>query len=274
MSTTAEPIASPAPAVAPRPRPTPVAGARATPGLATHALPVAVRRPGAWAALRAHHPRFVAVMALAAVALLAADAWLLRERDRYRRETARLRKAMSGVERRKTDAILAADADHARLSLELLRRQALGDARLHLAVAVDSGRMVLARDGKVLRAMRVEVGPERRVGTPPDTVHAAAPRGTRTVERVLGPTDAWEVPAWVWKDRGLRPPPTAAARTLVGAFGPRALVLTGGTVVYAPPAAGPLAEPSYVMPGAVRVPADDLKAIADALAAGTVVYFH
>jgi hypothetical protein len=91
---------------------------------------------------------------------------------------------------------------------------------------------------------------------------------------VLGPADAWEVPAWVWRDRGLAPPATAAGRTLVGALGPRALVLSGGTVLYAPPAVGPLNEPTYVMPGAVRVGADDLQAIADALAAGTVVYFH
>jgi hypothetical protein len=118
------------------------------------------------------------------------------------------------------------------------------------------------------------VGPERRVGTPPDTVHAAAPRGARTVERVLGPADAWELPAWVWQDRGLAPPATAAARTLAGALGPRALVLSGGTIVYAAPGVGPLGAPGYVMPGAVRASAEDLAAIADALAPGTVVYFH
>ncbi|HZF67788.1 MAG TPA: hypothetical protein VEZ47_07115 [Gemmatirosa sp.] len=232
------------------------------------------RRRAAWGDFRVSYPAFVRTMAVAAVALLAADGWLVRERARYERETLRLRAAMSGVERRRADAILAADADHARLSLELLRRQALGDARLHLAVAVDSGRMVLARDGQVLRTMRVDVGPERRVGTPPDTVHAAAPRGARTVERVLGPAEPWEVPAWVWRDRGLVPPATAEARTLAGALGPRALVLSGGTVLYAPPTVGPLNEPTYVMPGAVRVAADDMQAIADALAAGTVVYFH
>ena len=57
--------------------------------------------------------------------------------------------------------------------------------------------MYLEREGALLREMPITVGPERRVGTPPDTVHIAAPRGKRTVEAVLGENDAWEVPAWV-----------------------------------------------------------------------------
>ena len=42
-----------------------------------------------------------------------------------------------------------------------------------------------------------------------DSLRVAVPRGARTVERVLGAADAWEVPTWVWLDRGLPVPPTA-----------------------------------------------------------------
>ena len=35
--------------------------------------------------------------------------------------------------------------------------------------------------GSAIREMPVEVGPEKRVGSPPDTLHIVAPRGARTV---------------------------------------------------------------------------------------------
>lgn len=229
------------------------------------------RRRGAWREFRHSYPGFVGTMALAFVVMLAVDATLLYKRWLYEREEARLRASMSAVEREKTDAILAADEDRLRLTVELVRRQALGDRALNLAVSVDSGRMTLGREGARLRDMRVEVGPERRVGVPPDTVHVAAPRGTRTVERVLGPDDPWEVPAWVWADRGL---PAPAERTVRGALGPHAIVLSGGTVIYAPPTRGPLNDPGYLLPGAVRAPAADLAAIAPNLTPGMTVYFY
>ena len=87
--------------------------------------------------------------------------------------------------------------------VELFKRQAKVDPSLHLSVSLDSSVMYLEREGALLREMPITVGPERRVGTPPDTVHIAAPRGKRTVEAVLGESDAWEVPAWVYADRGL-----------------------------------------------------------------------
>ena len=101
-------------------------------------------------------------------------------------------------------------------------------------------------------------------------MHIAAPRGKRTVEAVLGETDAWDVPAWVYTDRGL---PTGETR-LVGALGPAAIRLDGGTVIYSLPTVGPLNDSSYVLPGAIRVRANDLKAVAPNLRPGVAVYFY
>ena len=131
--------------------------------------------------------------------------------------------------------------------------------------------MYLERDGALLREMGVEVAPEKRIGAGRDTVHMAAPRGTRTVERILGPQDAWEVPKWVYADRGL---PQPAQTALVGALGPVAIVLNGGTVIYSLPSVGPLNDSSYVLPGSIRVSAEDLRAVSPNLQHGTVVYFY
>lgn len=210
-------------------------------------------------------------MAIAFVCILAIDAALFVKRWRYEREETRLRASMSSVERRKADAVLAADEDRLRLMIELARRQALGDRDLHLAVSVDSARMTLQREGARLRDMRAEVGPARRVGTPPDTLHIAPPRGARTVERVLTDDDAWEVPRWVWADRGLAAPSDASVRA---ALGPHAILLSGGTVIYSPPTQGPLNDETYLLPGAIRVPAADLAAIVPNVKPGMTVYFY
>ena len=154
--------------------------------------------------------------------------------------------------------------------VELFKRQARVDKTLHLTVSLDSGVMYLEREGALLREMPVTVGRERRVGVPPDTVHIAAPRGRRTVERVLGESDAWEIPRWVYADRGIPPGENA----LTGALGPAAIVLDGGTVIYSLPSVGPLNDSSYVLPGAIRVRAADLKAIAPNLSAGVPVYLY
>lgn len=233
--------------------------------------PAADRRRSGWRDFRLAYRGFVRTVALALLVLLALDAVLLLERRRYAREAERLHASMSDVERRRTDAILAADEDRLRMSVELLRRRAVGDRSLHLAVAIDSGRLMLERDGARLRDMRVEVGPARRVGAPPDTLHIAAPRGARTVARVLGPDDAWEVPRWVYADRGL---PVPDDRVVRGALGARAVVLSGGTVLYALPTAGPLNDPGYVLPGSLRARREDLEAIAANVTPGMTVYLY
>jgi hypothetical protein len=65
-----------------------------------------------------------------------------------------------------------------------------------------------------------------------------------------------------------------ADRRVPGALGPLALVLDDGTVVYSPPDQGPLADATYVMPGAVRAQRADLEAIRENLTPGLPVYFH
>jgi hypothetical protein len=190
---------------------------------------------------------------------------------RYRREVERLRSSMSDAERQRVDLVVGSEQHRLRVALELVRRQARGDRELHLAVEVDSGRIVLERDGVVLREMAAEFGPSRLVGVAPDTIRLVPPRGARTVTRLVAEDDAWEVPAWVYGDRELPVPEDRSAR---GALGHLGIVLSGGTVLYALPDSGPLADRAYVLPGAVRVSAADLRAIAPNIAPGMSVYFY
>ncbi len=178
-------------------------------------------------------------MLLLAIALL--DGFLLLRRARYREESARLRAGMSSLERTRADAIVSAQADRAALMLELMRRQAEGDEGLHLAINTDSSYLALDRGPARLRQINVEIGPERRVGTAPDTMHVAVPRGLRAVQQLLTASDRYELPAWVWVDRGL-PVPTVRADS--GWVGQGAIVTTGGTLIYALPTSGPLADSS------------------------------
>jgi hypothetical protein len=229
------------------------------------------RRRASWGEFRRSYPGILATMAVALATMLILDGWLMYKRVRYEREVERLRGGMTAFERQKADMILAADEHRLSVMLELIRRQSLGDKRLHLGVAVDSGRMFLERDGARLREMPVQVGPEKTVGVAPDTVRMVRPRGTRTVERVLTADDSWEVPAWVYTDRGLAVP---AERGVKGALGPAAVLLSGGAVLYAPPSAGPLNDPAYVLPGSVRAREADLRAILPNVQPGMTVYFY
>ena len=228
------------------------------------------RRPH-WREFRRAYPGILAMMAFSLIVLIAFDAWLIQKRERYVQEDSRLRESMSTLQRQQADAILSNEQNKFRMMIELVRRQAQIDKELHLAIPVDSGVMYLEQDGALLREMPVQVGPEKRVGTAPDTVYMAAPRGTRTVERILNGDDPWEVPAWVYTDRGLTQP---ADRTLKGALGPAAIVLVGGTIIYSPPTVGPLNDSAYVLPGSVRTRAADLQAIAPNLKPGMTVYFY
>jgi hypothetical protein len=87
---------------------------------------------------------------------------------------------------------------------------------------------------------------------------------------LLTASDRYELPAWVWVDRGL---PVPAVRADTGWVGRGAIVTTGGTLIYSLPTAGPLADSSYVLPGSLRVPAGDLAAIRENLFSGMRVYF-
>lgn len=225
---------------------------------------------GRFREFRRRHPGFLVAIVIVAIGVLAIDGYLLYKRTKYRAEIGRLRAGMSEFEKGRADAVLASEEKQLQVMVELLRRQAKVDKEIHLAVSVDSAVMGLEREGAVLRDMRVEVGPEKTVGASPDTVRMTAPRGTRSVQRLLGPEDRWEVPAWVYHDRGL---PVPNDRKVRGALGPVAIMLEGGTVIYSMPARGPLRDTAYVMPGAVRAKPEDLQAIAPNLARGTKVYF-
>ena len=228
------------------------------------------RRPG-WREFRHAYPGILATMGIAVALLLAIDGWLLYKRTKYQREISRLRAGMTAVERHRVDVEVASDERKLQVMVELARRQALGDMNLHLSVAVDSGMMHLSREGAMLRDMQVVVGPERWVDTPPDTVKMVAPRGTRTIERVIDGPGAWEVPRWVYTDRGVAVPDD---RTLKGALGPAAVLLNGGTVIYSMPTVGPLNDSSYVMPGSIRARTEDLSAVLPNLKPGMTVYFY
>jgi hypothetical protein len=225
---------------------------------------------GRFREFRRRHPGFLAAIIIVALGVIGIDAYLMYKRTTYRAEIQRLRAGMSEFEKRRADAVLASEEKQLQVMVELLRRQAKIDKEIHLAVSVDSAFMGLEREGAVLRDMRVEVGPEKTVGVAPDTVRVTVPRGTRSVQRLLGASDRWEVPQWVYEDRGLPVPNRRAVR---GALGPAAIVLEGGTVIYSMPTTGPLNDSTYVMPGAVRAKAEDLRAVIPNLTRGAKVYF-
>lgn len=211
-----------------------------------------------------------AILAIVVLAL-AADLIFVARYMRYQEETARLRSGMTKAQRDRADAVVAAEKHRLRVEFELIRRQSRGDRQLHLAVNVDSGRMVLERDGVVLRDMQVRVGQERFRGATGDSAILVSALGQRTVERVLGPGDSWEIPKSVFEERGQ---PVPDNRRVRGALGEDALVLNEGTVVYAVPESGPLADSAYVLPGSVLVDAADLKALAASIRPGMSVYFY
>lgn len=226
--------------------------------------------PEGWGAWVRRHKLLMGVACLFVLVLVGLNAWVLQRRRAYLEEIDRLRASMSQLERERTDQLVAQEKNKLRLAFALIRRQSRLEGALHLSVALDSGAMFLEREGAMLREMPVQVGSERRVGVAPDTVRLAAPRGVRTVARVMDDTTAWEVPVWVYLERGIAPP---ADRSVRGSLG-TAVILDGGAIIYAQPSAGPLADSSYVMPGAIRARPEDLRAILPNLSPGTRVYLY
>jgi hypothetical protein len=224
-----------------------------------------------WRELGEAYPRIATGVAVGIAVLLLADLGLAYEWARYGRELARMRAAMTETERRRVDAIAASEENRLAIAAELVRRQALGDTELHLAVDTENGLLYLEREGVRLRAMRVRLGPEATVGTPPDSVLLAPPLGERSVARVVDGSYRWAVPEWVYLDRG-RPVPGDSR--IPGALGPLAIFLDSGAILYSRPAVGPLSDVSYVLPGSVRAEAPDLEAIRENLEPGMAVYFH
>lgn len=190
-------------------------------------------------ALYRAYPRVTGLVWGIALVILAGDIWLVAKRVRYAAEIRRLRAGMSAVERSRLDAALTSDSNRTQVMIELARRQARGDNGLHLAVAVDSGVLYLEREGAVLRTVRAEMGLGAWIRTGGrDSLRVAAPRGTRTIERLLDDTT---------------------------------IVLNGGTVIYARAASD---TGTIVRPGGVLIDAVDLKALGPNLRPGQRVYFY
>jgi hypothetical protein len=215
----------------------------------------------------------IVALAVPVFALALVDAWMLVQRRKYHDEIERLAQSMTALERERARQIVTHERNKVTLAIELLRRQAQREPNLHLSVNIDSGTMYLQRDGAVLREMPILIGPERRVGLPPDTVRLATPRGARTVAQVLVSGDSWIAPAWVYADRAMPEPPPDSLSIRSG-LGPVALLMDGGTLIYSLPVAGPLSDSTYVLPGAVRARAEDLQAILPNLKSGLRVYFY
>lgn len=224
-----------------------------------------------WRELWDAYPRIVTGMVVAIAILLLTDLVVAYERVRYGLELARMRAAMTETERQRVDAIAASEKNRLALAVELARREALGDRDLHLSVDTGQGILWLERQGARLREMRIRVGQEATVGTPPDVVLLAPPLGKRSVARVVDGSYRWAVPDWVYLERGL---PVPGDRQVPGGLGPLAVFLDSGAVLYSRPAVGPLNDASYVLPGGVRLEAPDVEAIRADLQPGLAVYFH
>src|SRR6266550_5107326 len=139
------------------------------------------RRRGTWKDFRRAYPGFVFVLGLGLMAMVGVDAWLIAKRVKYNHDVKVLRQHMTEAERERSDAIVQSEQNKLRIAIELAKRQAKFDKRLHLNVSVDSSRMYLTREGALLREMPVQFGPERGVSSSDSAPPAAIPRGERTV---------------------------------------------------------------------------------------------
>jgi hypothetical protein len=188
-----------------------------------------------WRAFCQAYPTFFKLAAVMVLGLVVLNIWLAHRRSAYAQEIEQLRGQMSQAERAKTDMIIKSEEDQLQMAVELARRQVRWDPQLHLSIAVDSGRMYLARHGAVLRTMQVSIGPEILPGA--DTPVSTRLRGERTIEEVI-------------REDGTQ------------------FVLTGGVRIYAG------SDTTQVAPGAVRMSPADMKAILGNISPGMVVYFY
>jgi len=198
------------------------------------------RRRVNWRDFRRAYPGFVFTLILALFLFMALDVYLIQKRRAYGAEVTRLRGAMSDAERQRTDAIVEAEQDKARIALELAKRQAKMETNLHLAISVDSGRVYLERDGRILREMAAQFGPEKGTTPGSDSVPVVVPRGQQSIARV----------------------------------DENRIVLEGGTAIEAAATDVVSADTRPVPAGDVRIGRVDLKAILPNLSPGMRVYFY
>ena len=198
------------------------------------------RRRGTWRDFRRAYPGFVFVLGLGLVTMIAVDAWLLAKRVKYNHDVTQLREHMTAAEREKSDVIVQSEQNKLRIAIELAKRQAKFDKKLHLNVAVDSSRMYLTREGALLREMPVQFGPERPPSESSDSLPAAIPRGERTVAD-LSDTK---------------------------------ITLDGGTQILTSTSTQLANDSTPIPPGSLRISIEDMKAIKPNLNAGMKVYFY
>ena len=214
-------------------------------------------------------PTRTLAIAVGVALVLAGDAYLALRVQSLQAEARQRRTDAFGTATATADAQMVAQRARLQGVLDRVRAEAGADRGLHLSIQVDSLTATLERDGLVLHSMDVELGPESLVGAAPDTQRLATPRGVRTVKSVVAKGQPFELPAWLYRERGIELP---ANRKLKSALGLGAAFLEDGTLIYAQPAEGPLADSLYVWPGAVRLSADDLKAVLPNLKPGVKVY--
>lgn len=195
------------------------------------------RRRGTWRDFRGAYPGFVFVLGIGLAAMIAVDGWLLVKRVSYNQDVKQIRDHMSEAERERSDAIVQAEQNKLRIAIELAKRQAQFDKKLHLNVSIDSARMYLTREGAVLREMPVQFGPERTASDTSSTPPAATPRGERTVAALTETT----------------------------------ITLDGGAQILSSPTAN---DSSAIPPGSLRISLVDMQAIKPNLNAGMKVYFY
>jgi hypothetical protein len=198
------------------------------------------RRRGTWRDFRRAYPGFVFVLGLGLASMIAVDGWLLAKRVKYNHDVKQLREHMTEAERERTDAIVKSEQNKLRIAIELAKRQAKFDKKLHLNVSVDSSRMYLTREGALLREMPVQFGPERPPSEASNAPPAAIPRGERTIAEL---SDA-------------------------------KITLDGGTEILSSKSAQLANDSTPIPPGSLRVSIEDLKAIMPNLSAGMKVYFY
>jgi hypothetical protein len=195
------------------------------------------RRRGTWRDFRRAYPGFVFVLGLGLASMIAVDGWLLAKRVTYNHDVTQLREHMTEAERERTDAIVKSEQNKLRIAIELAKRQAKFDKKLHLNVSVDSSRMYLTREGALLREMPVQFGPERPPSEASNAPPAAIPRGERTIAEL---SDA-------------------------------KITLDGGTEILSSKSAQLANDSTPIPPGSLRVSLEDLKAIMPNLSAGMKV---
>jgi len=198
------------------------------------------RRRGTWRDFRRAYPGFVFVLGLGLVAIISADVWLVAKRVKYNQDVQQLREHMTQAERERSDAIVQSEQNKLRIAIELAKRQALFNKKLHLNVSIDSARMYLTREGALLREMPVQFGPERSPSESFDARSAAIPRGERTVADLSDTR----------------------------------ITLDGGTQILSSNSPRLANDSTPIPPGSLRISIDDMKAIMPNLSAGMKVYFY